>query len=341
MRIIHVADLHLNKAITKTTRAEIPLGVYDTLARLDFAIDYTRSVGASVFIIAGDIFDTRNPLPEYRQMFYDRLMKLNGVTVILITGNHDKSPNGKEHSIHDIASLVRAGVIVADSPSFVELDGIRYVLIPWQYSHDLPVIEAGPTTIAVCHASIEGVVGRRDRPLLLGEKEFLLTPDYFANCDYVAMGHIHHPQTIGQIVYPGSVNVLDWGESDPHYLVDIAVTTPVVTWHHVPYPIVRPRYDLVYAATTAQDVVFPDMPPDSLCRITINWSGQKEKLPLHKLTCMEYLLRQTDKRHHRPVDPLKDDMTEWEIFCAYLVKQGGNPSEYESLWRTISQDIGR
>lgn len=342
MRIVHIADLHLNKAITKSMRGDIPVGVYDTLARLDFAIDYALSVGADVFIVAGDIFDTRNPLPEYRQMLYSRLDKLQGMWVLLILGNHDQAPNGKEHSLHDIASLSKGKVVVADKPKTIQVDGVRFVLIPWQYGlNDLPIINNVGITIAVCHASIEGSKGTGDRPLLLGEREFLLPSSYFDHCQYVAMGHIHHPQTIGQIVYPGSVNVLDWGEQDPHYVMDITVIGRQVTWQHIPYPIIRPRYDLVYTVGTWREIVLPTISPDALCRITIHWTGERDQTTTRPSPGLECLVRQVERRRNRPEwEQINEAMTDWELLSAYLVQQGCDPTEYESLWTTLQNTGG-
>ncbi len=77
---------------------------------------------------------------------------------------------------------------------------------------DLPVI-------LTAHASIQGAVYGGERTVMLG-KDLVLSGGLVkdSRLDYVAMGHIHKYQDLNEgqhppVVYPGSIERVDWGEA--------------------------------------------------------------------------------------------------------------------------------
>ncbi|MBN2044958.1 MAG: exonuclease SbcCD subunit D [Anaerolineales bacterium] len=74
-------------------------------------------------------------------------------------------------------------------------------------------------TILTAHASIQGASYGGERSVILGNDLVLssgLVKD--KRLDYVAMGHIHKPQDLNEgnhppVVYPGSIERVDWGEA--------------------------------------------------------------------------------------------------------------------------------
>ena len=77
---------------------------------------------------------------------------------------------------------------------------------------DIPVI-------LTAHASIQGAVYGGERTVMLG-KDLVLSGSLVRNSrlDYVAMGHIHKHQDLNEgqhppVVYPGSIERVDWGEA--------------------------------------------------------------------------------------------------------------------------------
>ena len=85
--------------------------------------------------------------------------------------------------------------------------------------------------ILTAHASVEGAVFGAERMVMLGSDLVLpisLVKD--ERLDYVAMGHIHKPQNLNEghrppIVYPGSIERIDFGEAhDDKFFVIAEVT---------------------------------------------------------------------------------------------------------------------
>lgn len=96
--------------------------------------------------------------------------------------------------------------------------------------------------ILTAHASVQGAVYGGERSIMLG-KDYILPGSLVRNknLDYVAMGHIHKPQNLNEdgqppIIYPGSIERVDFGEiDDQKYFViaDVAKGSTEVTWQHL------------------------------------------------------------------------------------------------------------
>jgi exonuclease SbcD len=75
-------------------------------------------------------------------------------------------------------------------------------------------------TVLTAHASIQGASYGGERSVILGNDLVLsgvLVKD--KRLDYVAMGHIHKPQNLNEgehppVIYPGSIERVDWGEAN-------------------------------------------------------------------------------------------------------------------------------
>lgn len=86
MRILHTGDWHLGQKFLNQERIAEQRQV---LAQL---LEYIDSQNVDVLIIAGDVFDQRNPSLSARQLYYEVLMQLsqsNCQHIVIIGGNHD------------------------------------------------------------------------------------------------------------------------------------------------------------------------------------------------------------------------------------------------------------
>ncbi|MCS6957815.1 MAG: exonuclease subunit SbcD [Aquificaceae bacterium] len=86
MRILHISDLHAGKRL------------YDRISRLEdliYALEQVKTIckeeSVEIVLIAGDIFDKRNPDYESQNVIMEFLTELNALEVhtLLIAGNHD------------------------------------------------------------------------------------------------------------------------------------------------------------------------------------------------------------------------------------------------------------
>lgn len=255
IKLLHLADLHIG--MENHGRIDPATGMHtrllDYLARLDEAIDYGLEVEADAVLIAGDIYKNRTPNPTHQREFAKRInrLRLAGLPVVILTGNHDISPTaGRAHSIEIFETLTIEGVTIADRPRLDVIETragpFQLIALPWVTRHALLTKEElrlasfleietmllqridnflrstaeklDPQMPAVlsAHGSIDGATTGAERQIMLG-KDLVLPRSMVAQpgIDYVAMGHIHKHQALGEhppIVYPGSIERIDFGE---------------------------------------------------------------------------------------------------------------------------------
>ena len=86
MRILHTSDWHLGKNLEGASR--IP----EQIEFIDELVDICDDKEIDLILIAGDVFDTKNPPSKAEKLFYGsmrRLSKDGERTIIAIAGNHD------------------------------------------------------------------------------------------------------------------------------------------------------------------------------------------------------------------------------------------------------------
>jgi exonuclease SbcD len=255
IKLLHLADLHigvenygkLDPATGLHTR------LIDYLARLDEAIDLGLAEGVDAVLIAGDVYKSRTPNPTHQREFAKRIHRLRAAAlpVLILTGNHDVSPAaGRAHSIEIFHTLAVEGVTIADRPRTHILETragpLQVIALPWVTRHSLltkeelrlaSVLEVetmlvdridrflhdaaadlDPDTPSVLtvHGTIAGATLGAEQSIMLG-RDMVLPKSVvsLANVDYVALGHIHRHQSLGEhppVVYPGSIERIDFGE---------------------------------------------------------------------------------------------------------------------------------
>ncbi len=255
MRLLHLADLHIGienyGRVDPATGLHSRLRDY--LERLDEAIDIGLDAGVDAVLIAGDVYKNRTPNPTQQREFARRIHRLRaiGLPVLILTGNHDVSPAaGRAHAVEIFDTLAVDGVTIADRPRIHTLHTrsgpLQVIALPWVTRHALLTREelrmasflevetmlierverflrqaaddVDPTlpTVLTVHGTIDGATFGAERQVLLG-RDLVYPRSLVAlpNVDYVAMGHIHRHQALGDhppIVYPGSIERIDFGE---------------------------------------------------------------------------------------------------------------------------------
>lgn len=211
-----------------------------------------------------------------------------GVPVFLLTGNHDISPAlGRAHSVEIFDALDVEGVTVADRPRVHTIRTksglLQIVAVPWitrqtlmtreelrgasitEIDYELRrrlerfIVDSAakldreiPALLAF-HGSVDGAQMGSERAITLGQ-DLVLPRSVLAQpgIGYVALGHIHKHQVLGEnppLVYPGSIERVDFGEKDEPkgcVIVEIAPCTPA-RWRFVPLqarPFISIEHDL-------------------------------------------------------------------------------------------------
>lgn len=223
MRFLHLADLHLGWVpgfLPPELAADFQRrrdGLLDQAAELALA----AGSGIEMVVIAGDLFETHRPDAALVERVLRTLARLEaaGVRVVTVPGNHD------EITYHDSVYRQRAahwpGLLVQNphpAPVGVaELAGGPVHLYSLAYTGGItgrpnafPAARGEGLHLAVFHGSLDWDTGERSLPL---SSAVLAAAGY----GYVALGHIHRPETVrvgrGLAVYPGAV--AGKGFSDP------------------------------------------------------------------------------------------------------------------------------
>jgi exonuclease SbcD len=255
IRMLHLADLHIGTEnhgrIDPSTGLHTRLNDY--LARLDEAIDYGLAEGVDIVLIAGDIYKSRIPNPTHQREFAKRINRIRGagLPIVILTGNHDISPTaGRAHSIEIFETLTVEGVTIADRARLHVIETragpLQVIALPWVSRHALLTreelrlasfleieamllqrvdnflrttaegLDPNIPTVLTIHGTVDGATVGAERQIMLG-KDIVLPKSMVAlpGVDYVAMGHIHKHQALGEhppVVYPGSIERIDFGE---------------------------------------------------------------------------------------------------------------------------------
>ncbi len=241
MRFIHTADWHLGRIFH-----ELHL-TGDQSYLLDKFIDLVKDAKPDAVVIAGDIYDRAVPPPEAVRLLDDVLSRLClecGVTVVLISGNHD-SPDRlgfasrmlANQNLHIFGSLLpdakpltlkdRHGPISLYALPYVEPLVVREKLgMDEVKDHDSAMramialmrqkSSAEGRSVLLTHAFVPGCMeSESERPLTVGGAG-TVSKSCFEGFSYTALGHLHCPQSAGddKIQYSGSLMKYSFAESD-------------------------------------------------------------------------------------------------------------------------------
>lgn len=273
MRLLHTADWHLGKALFHT-----PL-TRDQRELLEQVVALARERRPDAVIVAGDLYDRAVPPPDAVTALDDLLTELVdgvGVPVLAISGNHDHpmrlqfaSRMLARRGLHvrgDLAQVAEP-VRLADAHGPVEFTLVPYADPPTVRAflgrtdldtHDSAMrallarvreswrAEERVRRVLVGHAFVAGASESKDseRPLALGGSGFV-GADAYEGFDYVALGHLHAPQTLagGRVRYSGSP--MRYAHSECGRTLGVSMVEidaqGAVTIEHVP---LAPRRDL-------------------------------------------------------------------------------------------------
>lgn len=231
MKILHTADWHLGRYFHGASLLDDQAHVLDQLVRL------ATDEQVSAVVIAGDVYDRAVPPGDAVSLLGDvleRLVVRADIPVILIAGNHDSAERiGFGGRILERQKLfVRGGlgnfapVVLRGAHGDVAFHPLPYVEpvfaralegaegVTDHASAMVPVLsrirahfEAGRPNVLVGHAFVSGgSESESERPLSVGGSG-MVPPEAFEGFDYVALGHLHRPQSAGaaHIRYSGSL----------------------------------------------------------------------------------------------------------------------------------------
>lgn len=211
MKFIHTGDIHwgMSPDSDKPWSRERARDIRDTFAAI---IDKTRKLGADCLFIAGDLFHRQPLMKDLKEVNY-LFSTIPSVRVVIIAGNHDRIR--KSSAVLSFTWCPNVTFIESEELTSVYFENINTEVTGFSY-HTAELTEArlnraraprdGRIHILLGHGGDLNHVPI-DRAELAG-----------AGFSYVALGHIHKPETIadGRMAFCGSPEPLDKTETGAH-----------------------------------------------------------------------------------------------------------------------------
>lgn len=258
MKIFHLSDLHIGKLLHSYSLRK------NQEAMLQQIIDKAIIHRPDVILISGDVFDKSVPSGEAYTIFDQFLNKLSDIRpcipVLIIAGNHDSA----ERLNYASSFLEKHQIYVSVLPPQEKEERMKKVTLQDEFGeldfYLLPFLKPGYVrhlfdegVVTTYHSAVKAVIEREDidysrRNVLLSHQFYVSGGQAPETCDseqltitvggldsvdasiveqfdYVALGHIHKPQSVGKahIRYCGTP--LKYSVSEEHHAKSISMVT--------------------------------------------------------------------------------------------------------------------
>lgn len=228
MRFLHTSDLHIGKTVCGFSMLE------EQKAALDQILAIVRERRIDAVFLSGDLYDRALPPSQAVTLLDDFLTKLVelGVLVCAIAGNHDSGERiGFANRILEHKGLYMEGVVTspvkyvdwkgsvrihmlpfakpAQVRDIFHTDAITYEDCMQELLRHVDYLEGGKNILLahqfVVNHGIQPELSDSESRVSVGGAD-QVEAAHFAGFDYVALGHIHGPQQIGDrpVYYSGS-----------------------------------------------------------------------------------------------------------------------------------------
>ena len=296
MKLIHLSDLHLGKRVNEFSMIDDQRHVLDQILRV---IDAERP---DAVLIAGDVYDKPVPTAEAVALLDWFLVELSGrqLQVFVISGNHDSAERmafgGRlmEQSGVHLAPVYDGTVArwtLTDEHGLVHLYLLPFVK-PVHVRRCFPEreietytdavaaaveamdVDPAARNVLVTHQFVTGAARCESEEVSVGGSDNV-DASVFDGFDYVALGHLHGPQTVGRETVRYCGTPLKYSFSEAHHKKSVTVVElgekGIVAVRTVP---LTPRRDLVelrgaYEEVTRRDFYEGNGYQDSYVHITL------------------------------------------------------------------------
>lgn len=264
MKFLHISDLHIGKRVNEFSMLEDQRYILNEILRI------AKEQKADGILAAGDIYDKSVPGADAVQLLDDFLTRTAdaGIPVFLISGNHDSA----ERVAFGAGLFDRGGIFI--SPVYhgkiepvIRQDAygdVNIYLIPFvkpavvrrffpekkieTYQDAFAAVteslhvDPAKRNVAVVHQFFTGAVRSESEELSVGGLDNI-DAGLLEVFDYVALGHIHRPQTMGRetVRYCGTPLKYSFSEADDKKSVTVVELKEkgIVTVETVPLKALR------------------------------------------------------------------------------------------------------
>ncbi len=274
MRLLHTSDWHLGRSLHGVDLLD------HQAAYLEHLVDVVRAEQVDAVVVAGDVYDRAIPPVEAVTLLSETLARLaEHTTVVVTSGNHDSATRlgfGSALMRERVRLRTRVAglaepVVLPDDDGDVLVYGIPYLdpdfarveladgPEPLARSHEAVAAAAmrriradaenrsdaaRARTVVAAHAFvIGGAPTESERDIRVGGVD-QVPAGVFTGADYVALGHLHGPQTVSGVdgtVLRYSGSPLAYSFSEQHHakstvLVDLSAGQVRTELVHAPVP---------------------------------------------------------------------------------------------------------
>ena len=218
MKLLHTSDLHLGKRVYEYSMLEDQEYI---LKRIINIVDEEKPDGV---IIAGDVYDKSVPSAEAVQLFDDFLVQLakRGTEVFVISGNHDSPEriafggrlmNGSGIHMSPVYNGDVTPITLGDEYGQVNIFMLPFIkpaqvrrffeeeIVSYTDAVRAAIggmkINAGERNVLITHQFVTGAARSESEEISVGGTDNV-DGSVFAPFDYVALGHIHSPRSLGR-----------------------------------------------------------------------------------------------------------------------------------------------
>ena len=233
MKIIHTSDWHLGHTLYGYDRRSEQQAMLGQMERL--AAEHRPDA----LLVCGDVFHTTQPSAAVQQMFVDALMHIHDAVpdmhIIVTAGNHDSATRHEVFrqpwqtlNVHTIGSVERGH----EADCIVTVPGKGHVVaVPYINEHYLDegffqslldvVPDDGMPVVLMAHTTVSGGdFSGHDNATEFSAGGIDACPMslFGEGYDYLALGHIHHAQTLhgGRARYCGTPLPVSFDETGQH-----------------------------------------------------------------------------------------------------------------------------
>lgn len=217
MKILHTADLHLGQVIYQNyDRSDEHQHFFRQLER------WCQKEQPDALLVSGDVFDIQQPSATVKKAFTDYFVRLHRVcpqmTIVITAGNHDSASRIQaDNAVWQLANAYLIGTSPAynclDLPDgwqyqyIIKLESGYIVALPYMTGERQQTVQSlldkvaedntlGLPVVVMGHQAVTGadVTGH---DFEIGKLKTQEVGTFGTGFDYLALGHIHKPQTIG------------------------------------------------------------------------------------------------------------------------------------------------
>ena len=266
MKIIHTSDWHLGHELYGYDRSEEQASALEQIEAI------IKKEQPDALLVSGDVFHTSAPSAAVQKSFTAAVMRMHasapGMTIVITAGNHD---SGARHEItrilwetqgvHMIGTISKSDL----ESHIIALPGKGWIIaVPYSSERRIPEgfwqglldevafrNEEGLPVVLSAHLTVSGADFRGHdtvRERSVGGIDSVGIDELGTGYDYVALGHIHRPQTLkgsgGRVRYSGTPIPVSFDETYPHSVSVVEIAShgaaPIIREEEIenPHPLV-------------------------------------------------------------------------------------------------------